>query len=252
MSYASELHDELRRAGIRGKHAERIVTEFEDHLACDPNAQLGAPREIAERFASELRVVRTRRATVGMFGALAVCGVLFLIVVATHKGSGVPSVLSAVGALAALASAQIAFVAGMLSLVRVVRGRSAGDLRVAQRRGTVALAAGLVVAVALAATGAYYALAVLPALVLAARASRRAVAITPDEFADGLGADLPFPRATLLVLGAAASGVVFLQGVVGEKSVQEGLIRGGIEATGLVLGVLLLGRPLALRASRAR
>ena len=247
MSYSSKLRDELAREGIRGAQAERIVIEFEDHRACDPEANLGAPREIAERFASELRVVRTRRATLGAFLALAVCGALFAVVVRTHVSTGG----SPWAALAAIAFAQIAFVAGMLSLVRTLRARTAGDLRVAQRRGAVALVAGAVVAVALAATGAIYTLAALPGLVVAARTSRRAVAITPDELADGLGADLPFPRVTLLLLGAAASGVVFLQGVVGEKSVQEGLIRGGIEATGLALGVLLFGRVLRL-SSRAR
>lgn len=252
MSYSKELRDELARAGIRGAQAGRIVAEFEDHLACDPNAQLGAPRDIAQRFASELRVIRTRRAAVGMFGALALCGVMFIVVVATHRGLGVPSLVSAISALAAIAGAQIAFVAGMLSLVRVLRGRTTGDLCVAQRRGIVGLAAGAVVAVALAVTGAYYAVVVLPALLLAARAARNAGAITPAEPADGLQADLPFPRFTLALLGAAAAGVIFLQGVVGEKSVQEGLIRGGIEATGLALGVLLLGRPLRLFATRGR
>ncbi|HET8585643.1 MAG TPA: hypothetical protein VFM89_07880, partial [Casimicrobiaceae bacterium] len=214
MSYARELRDELARAGIRGAQANRIVTEFEDHLACDPNARLGAPREIAERFASELRVVRTRRATAGAFVALALCGVLFMIVVRTHVSSGG----SPWAALAAIACAQIAFVAGMLSLVRTLRVRTAGDLRVAQRRGTVALIAGAVVVVGLAATGALYALAALPGLVIAARTSRRAVAITPNEPADGLEADLPFPRVTLTLLGASVTGVVLLQGVVAEKS----------------------------------
>jgi hypothetical protein len=249
----SQLRGELARAGIRGRYAARIVAELEDHLATDPNAHVGAPREIAERFASELRIARTRRAMLVTFVALAVCGALFMLVVATHRGSTSPGWTAPVSALAALAAAQIAFVAGMLALVRVLRARTAGDLRVAQRRGFVALAAGAIVAVALAGTGALYALLALPGLALAARASRSALAITPDESADGLRVDLPFPRVTLTLLGAAAAGIVFLQGVVGEKSLQEGLIRGGIEVTGLVLGMLLLGRVLALSGpSRAR
>ncbi|HEX5449945.1 MAG TPA: hypothetical protein VFW85_07800 [Gaiellaceae bacterium] len=248
MSYAGELRDELARTGIRGAHAERIVAEFEDHLACDPEAQLGAPREVAERFASELRVVRTRRATVGAFLALALCGVVFLVVVATHGRAGG----SPWSALAAIACAQIALVAGLLALMRGLRARSAGDLRVAQRRAIVALLAGAGVALGLAGVGAYAGLVALPGLVLAARVLRRAAAITPDGEARGLEADLPFPRVTLTLLGASVTGVVLLQGVLGEKSVQEGLIRAGVEGVGLTLGVLLLGRPLALRTSRAR
>lgn len=252
MSYASELRDALARAGIRGAHASRIVIEFEDHLACDPNAHLGAPREIAERFASELRIVRTRRATVGTFAALALCGVVFLVLAGTHGRSGG----SPWSALAAIACAQIALVAGLLALMRGLRARSVGDLRVAQRRAVVALVAGVGVALGLAGTGAYAGLVALPGLVLAARMLRRASSITPDGEVHGveghgLEADLPFPRVTLTLLGAAVTGVVLLQGVVGEKSVQEGLIRAGIEAVGLALGVLVLGRVLALRASRA-
>lgn len=247
MSYSSELRSELARAGIRGSNAERIVAEFEDHLACDPNARLGAPREIAERFASELRVIRTRRATLGAFGALALSGIVFLVIAGTHGRSGG----SPWSALVAIACAQIALVAGTLAVLRGLRARSAGDLRVAQRRAVVALVAGVGVALGLAGAGALAGLVALPGLVLAARALRRALAITPDGEARGLEADLPFPRVTLTLLGVSVSGVVLLQGIVGEKSVQEGLIRGGIEAAGLLLGVVLLGRVLALRPSRA-
>jgi len=248
VSYASELRNELARAGIRGAQAQRIVTEFEDHLACDPEARLGAPRELAARFASELRVVRTRRATVGAFVALALCGVVFLVTVATHSRSGG----SPWSALAAIACAQIALVAGLLALMRGLRARSAGDLRLAQRRGMVAILAGAGVAVGLTGAGAYTGLVALPGLVLAARVLRRARAITPDGEARGLEADLPLPRVTLTLLGASVTGVVLLQGVVGEKSVQEGLLRAGVEGVGLALGVLLLGSPLALRTSRRR
>jgi hypothetical protein len=248
VSYSSELRDELARAGIRGAHARRIVTEFEDHLACDPEARLGAPREIAERFASELRVVRTRRATVGAFLALALCGAVFLVIAATNGRSGG----SPWSALAAIACAQIALVAGLLALMRGLRARSVGDLRLAQRRAIVALLAGVGVALGLAGAGAYVGLVALPGLVLAARVLQRARTITPDGEARGLEADLPFPRVTLALLGASVTGVVLLQGVVGEKSVHEGLLRACVEGVGLALGVLLLGRPLALRTNRAR
>jgi hypothetical protein len=89
----------------------------------------------------------------------------------------------------------------------------------------------------------------LPGLAAAAVAARSAAAVTPDTGpAPGLEADVPAnPRAVLLVLGAAAVGVVLLQGIVGEHSLVEGLIRGAIEAAGLVLAVALLGRRLGLR-----
>jgi hypothetical protein len=110
------------------------------------------------------------------------------------------------------------------------------------------------VALGLAGAGAFAGLVALPGLILAARALRRARAITPagEEHGfeeHGIGADLPFPRVTLALLGTAVTGAVFLQGVVGERSLSEGLIRGGIEAAGLGLGLALLGRPLGLVSS---
>ena len=74
MSFLADLRRELARNGIRGGLARRIELELADHLACDPHASLGAPAEIAERFAVELRVVRTRRAAIATFGALALSG----------------------------------------------------------------------------------------------------------------------------------------------------------------------------------
>jgi hypothetical protein len=163
-----------------------------------------------------------------------------------------------------IACAQIALVAGTLTLIRGLRGRASGDLRLAQRRSFIALAAGAGVALSVAVNGAllasmpawWHVLAVgcgaaaLPALLAAARSARTASAITPDEPADGLAADVPLaPRFTLFACGTAVSGAVLLQGLVGERSLQEGLIRSAIEAAGLALGVALLGRPLGLFSS---
>lgn len=47
--------------------------------------------------------------------------------------------------------------------------------------------------------------------------------------------------------GGVAVSFVVLQGVFGEGSLVEGLVRGAIEATGLIVAVLLLGRVLGLR-----
>jgi hypothetical protein len=232
------LRRELAARGIRGRLAARIEAELDDHLACDPQARLGEPREIAERFAVELRGVRTRRASLGTFGAL-VAAALFLFILARNGSRG-----PAVG-LGILAFGQIAFVAGTLAVWRALRGRSAGDFRVAQRRATVGLVAGAGVLICIAPVG----LAGLPLLAVAAGATRRAAALTPAEPAKGLSADFgPQARLVLLALGLIAVAGVAYQGVAFEGSGWEGLIRGAIEAGGLTAGVAVLRAPLALRA----
>jgi hypothetical protein len=267
MSFSSDLRTELARNGIRGALADRIVAEFDDHLACDPQANLGAPSEIAARFAVELRIARTRRASVGAFAALALSAVLLAVVAAVTNRVGYPvrtSTASALSGLGMLAFAQIAFVAGVLALSRGLRGHSAGDLWLAQRRAFVALVAGGGLCVCLAVQGVaarpmpfwwhavsfVAAFAPLPGLVLAARAQRSAAAITPRAPAAGLAADLPVsPRVALLAAGTLVTTLIVVQGVVGERSVNEGLTRGAIEAVGLALGAVLLGRPLGFVSS---
>lgn len=243
----SDLRRELAARGIRGRLAARIEAELTDHLACDPEANLGEPAEIAERFAAELCIVRTRRASVGTFVALAACAALIVVAGAQRGTGGDPW-----AGLAFVGCGQVAFVAGCLALLRGLRARAAGDLRVAQRRGAVALVAGAGVAVGIAAEGHLLAyvcagLAVVP-LAFAASATRRAVQLTPGGEARGLSADLgPHSSLVLAALGAiAVAGIVF-QGVVFEGSGWEGVIRGAIEGGGLVLGVTALGRPLRLR-----
>jgi hypothetical protein len=247
MRFLADLRRELAARGIRGRLAERIEAELADHLACDPAARLGDPAEIAERFAAELRVVRSRRAVWETFAALAVCAAL-LGVAERHPAGGA----SWAGIVVAV-SAQIAFVAGCLALLRGVRARTAGDFHLAQRRAAVALVAGAGVAAGMAGEGrllAYVcaAAAAVP-LVVAASATRRAALVTAGGDSEGLAADLgPHARRILLALGAVAVAGVVVQGVVFEGSGWEGLIRGAVEAGGLVAGVVALGRVLGLRA----
>lgn len=242
MSFLVDLRAALAANGIRGALANRIVDELADHLACGPDANVGSPDEIAQRFAVELRIGRTRRATVGTFAALALCAGLMTVVAATPPNRS--TAVGALGGLGIFAFSQIAFVAGMLALVRGLRGRTPGDLRLAQRRALVALAAGLGVCGCIAVQQIWLAVLPVPAVMLAARALRRARTLTPSGPAAGLSADLPVP---LAVFGAVAVALVIAQGVVGERSLVEGLFRGAIEAAGLAAGVLLLGRPLGLR-----
>jgi hypothetical protein len=243
MSFLDDLRHALAANGIRGRLAARIEDEIADHLACDPGARLGTPAEIAERFAAELCVVRTRRSSVATFGALGVTALLLAAMAGTrHAGS-------AFAALGFVAFGQIAFVAGTLALWRGLRGRSAGDFRIAQCRGLVALAAGAVVSASLVAEVGPVALAVVPLLAAAALATRRAAILTPKATAVGLSADFGRHATLILVaLGAIAVGGIVFQGIAFEGSGWEGVIRGAIEAGGLAAGVAVLGRPLALRA----
>jgi hypothetical protein len=250
VSFLVDLRSELARNGIRGRLADRIVAEFADHLACDPHALLGAPAEIAERFATELRIARTRRASLATFAALALCAGL-LVAAGAQQSPGNPF-----AGLALVGFGQIAFVAGTLALVRGLRGRTPGDLRLAQRRATVALAAGAGVAAGFATEGrtlTYVCAALaLPAVALAARSTRRAAALTPAVSAPGLSADLPgplrgHPGLVLFALGAVAVAGIFAQGVVFEGSGWEGVMRGAMEAGGLAAGVVVFGRLLGLR-----
>ena len=82
------LRDELARVGIRGGLADRIEAELDDHLACDPNADLGEPRVIAQRFADELRLPRTRRAAYLGFAGLAAAALLLFALFRNASGTG--------------------------------------------------------------------------------------------------------------------------------------------------------------------
>lgn len=273
MSWLDDLDRELAASGVSRRRARRIRLELADHLACDPDAPLGTPAEVAQRFAVELRAVETRRAVVTAFATLAVAAAL--VVVAALAGprhypstSGLRGWVDALSGLALVACAQIAFVAGSLALWRVLRRQGIADLALAQRRATVALAAGSGVSGALLLNAAvlrpmppaWIALMVvagavpLPGLALGGLRIRAAGALTPAPVdRTGLADDLPATLrgrgpALLAGLAAVAVGVIVAQGIVGEGSAMEGIVRGAIEAGGLFLGVVLLGRLLGLRS----
>jgi hypothetical protein len=272
VSWLDDLDRELAAAGVSRRRAVRIRAELADHLACDPDAPLGTPAEIADRFAVELRGVETRRAVLTTFATLAVAAVL--VVAAGLAGprhypgtTGLRGWVDALSGLALVACAQIAFVAGGLALWRVLRRQGIADLALAQRRAAVALAAGGGVSLALLVNAsvlrpmppAWIALMVvagalpLPGLALGGLRVRAAGALTPAPAeGTGLADDLPTALrargpALLAALAAGAVGVIVVQGVAGEGSLMEGIVRGAIEAGGLFLGVVLLGRLLGLR-----
>jgi hypothetical protein len=170
--YIARLSEALGHAGISGAHRTRILTEFEDHLASDPNAgaNLGDPHELATQFADELGSDLARRAALRAFGALAVAGVLFAIAFVTGgrvHSSSVAGASSAVGGLASavgrsnpstlatiamavcLVAVQISAVAGVLGLLRAIRLRmhpvvATQEAIILVRRAGVALLTGAV------------------------------------------------------------------------------------------------------------
>jgi hypothetical protein len=286
MSWLAELHAELGRAGIRGRTRRRIELEFADHVACEPGCEgrLGAPREVAQRFASELRIVRTRRATWVGFLALAVaaCG-LAATTRAYSAAGGWPDVPGWRGLTVALTgivilfASQVAFVAGMLGVARsyAVRGRRdvpAGELALVQRRLVVGLAAGVATIagmtvhvvllwgvmplswdiVALTSVA-------VPAAALAGAVGLLVMAreVTPAGAgpAAGLAADVPDrlkpltarPGLLLLLVGLPVSLIVLAGTAHAEQSLLEGLERGVAEGLAIVGGFALLGRRLGIR-----
>ena len=145
----ADLRRELAAVGIRGRERDRILAEFADHLACDPDAVLGDPRELAQQFADDLATDTTRRAALWTFGALAVVafavGVPELLLPTVPDIAGGSSLLLVVSAtLAAVVGAQIAFAAGCLAAVRALQRPH--DVTLVRRRTAVALGAGALTA----------------------------------------------------------------------------------------------------------
>jgi hypothetical protein len=262
----SDLGAELTRVGIRGRLARRIEIELADHLACDPAAQLGEPWLIAERFAAELRLPATRRATFHGFAALALTALaLGVAVQSTHSpGSGsavsaTRSLFESLGGLAIVFGVQIALVAGLLALWRVLRGMTgAGDLRLAQRRvGLGLVGGGVVLAGQAVQAGAMQPLQptwwlfvavpalVVPALALggAAHELRRAVAISMSV----RPARRAFPRPFVVALGVGAVAIVSIGSAFAEHSWNEGLTRGAFEAVAFAGCFAAFGRYVGIR-----
>jgi hypothetical protein len=268
VTYLDELRRELSRVGIQGVLAARIVDELADHLACDPESELGAPSLVAERFRDELGLARTRRSAIVAFAVLAVAALLLAVSAASaHTYPSTTTLALSLSGLAIVGFGQVAFVAGVLALARGMRrSLAAPDRRLVQRRAAVALGAGVATcsgALAQAVLvrpmpGSWIALTAvagavpLPLLVLAARRVAAAARLTPrGGRAAGLSADLPaplnaHPRAVLAALGALAVAVIVAQGSAFERSASEGPVRGLVELAGLAAGTAAFGRVLGL------
>jgi hypothetical protein len=255
------LRGELARVGIGGRLARRIELELDDHLRCDPTADLGAPREIAERFAEELRVPRTRRSAYVGFAALALAAIA-IGVSASGGGldiTGARGWIIAFGGLGVVFAGQVAFVAGVLALWRALqRPRTPAELRLVQRRTGFALAAGAfalgahtvqVVAYQPYMSTLWFAFAIpasaVPALALGAAAHglRGAVAVTPPTEPAGW----PFPWRVVVAVAAAAFTVMAVGSAFAERSWNEGLTRGVLELVVFAICFASFGRRLGIR-----
>ena len=267
MSFERSLRIELGRVGIRGALARRIEAELADHRRCDPDAPLGDPRELAERFAADLRAPLTRRAARRGFAALSLTALLLIAVMSVYSATdqwahldlfGARGAVIAAGGLTIVIGAQVAFVAGMLAIVPLVLGRSdQASLLLAQRRLGVALVSASVVIVAeltqtvaqrpllpgwLFALSTIAAVAPLPVLAPAARTLRIARGLTPTVPVPGM-----FGAPLLVGVAVAAVAAMALGSAVVEGSVAEGLSRGAIEAIAIAGCFALFARRLGLR-----
>jgi hypothetical protein len=264
-----ELGRELAAVGIRGRQRERILAELTDHLACDPDARLGEPRDLARQFADELATDAARRTAFATFVALAV--VAAAVGLAQQTLPTVPDItggrstfLVAVATLMMILGAQIAFAAGCLAALRAVRVEGPHDVPLIRRRSAVALAAGASTALG----SALYAVnfhAVVPgwwfALALAgAGAAALPLALSTAAYVRGAGvqvsADAPRgltadlgPLAQPALIGATATSAMFLATAFAERSVAAGAIRAAFEGAVFAACFFALRRLLALRES---
>ncbi len=282
MSYRDELWRELTAVGITGGLRSRIVAEIEDHLACDPGAELGAPAALAAQFADELGTSRARRAGGRSFAALALAGILFGVTFVAAPGglfraiSAHTTWLGTLAAIVATVGAQVALVAGALAVCRVLRRRRAAVMPSAEativlRRGAVGVAAGIATMAALglaavelrhaqpgwwvtlaevaAAVGIAGLAAAVPSLMASLRVRPVATGSAGDLF-DDIGQLLPHtlhgrPWRLALLVSAGVAVVIALAGVATADPF-DGIARGLADGLLCLLGFATLGRYLGL------
>jgi hypothetical protein len=288
MSYREQLAQQLAAVGITGRLRARILAEVEDHLGCDPDAQLGEPAALARRFVDELGTRRALSAAFSAFGALAVAGLLFAAaVLAVPHAGGFASVqkgepgLSLAGVIVSVLAAQVALAAGGLGWLRALRRRRAELLSepealVLVRRAGVGLSAGALTLTGLALTAAgtdghiaawWTVLAFCAcgagaiALAIATRPLLRAHSLMPtlEGSAGDLGEDLRGLLPPLLDAGSWSFALLFACGLaiavalagVGQDDPLDGLLRGLADGAVFLLCYAVLGRYLGLRQPRA-
>lgn len=293
-SYLRDLGRELGAAGVGGACSRRFLQEAREHLlesAAEHGedgavAAFGPARPLAAVVAAELATARTRRAAYSAFIALAPVGLVYAILFLTFpsagtvQGSGL-GVLSLAGA---VFFPQLAFVCGVLAVLRVVRRSGAtalpaADLAVVRRRTAFALAGG---ALTLASLGAFAldqhsaistwwlagslaslgvfapVLAAVGAATVRAGRPMAAAGEVTDTVVEDIGAllvrvpvlrEIRLPaeprRFAFLVAGGAALAV----GVAGiaQHDPLDGLVRAAAEGVAVLVCYRLFGRQLGLR-----
>lgn len=286
--YLRELSAELRRAGITGRMRRRILAETADHLRSDPDGvqRFGDANEIARRFADELGATEARTTSLRTFAVLAVAGAFYGAVLLgwaasqpfrsiAQTSTQTPADMATVAAL--VIAPQIAFVAGLLALIRGVRlrGRSTlpgAEVRILNRRSIVALAAGVAgvgatipfvmqhgallpawsAAVVFTGAGVTIGLMLIgiAAAVSGARLRVQTAGAAGDVF-DDLGPLVPrplrgHPWPFALAVAAGLAFVITAAGVAGDDG-YDGALRAAAEAAACLLGFALLGRYLGVR-----
>jgi hypothetical protein len=274
--YLRELGRELRAVGIRGSLRCRILGEAIDHLSSDPDAprRFGTASEVANAFAAELGARRSRRAAVSAFLALGLAGAVYAVawVGARPPAPDTWPLVAVLAFPAVIVAPQVAFVAGVLALVRSLRRREpvlpSAELTVINRRTSVALASGLVtmgalallafalrddmpgwwVASTLAGSAVASALLVLAAIPVAGatRLHPKVAGRAGDVFDDlGFGRTDPwrFARRVALAAGLAVWLVAAVQG-----DPLDGAIQGTAEALACLGGFAVFSRFLGLRS----
>jgi len=164
-----ELAVALRDDGVHGAAGRRVLVEARGHLEeaaarvgeKEAIRAFGPPRELAGLVAAEVATSRTRSAAYATFVVLAPVGLAYAVLYLSFpNGSRLDQSGGSVPGLGLLASAgivflpQIAFVSGVLALLRVVRMRnrdtlSAVELRMQRARAAVASTAGSLTLVSL-------------------------------------------------------------------------------------------------------
>lgn len=287
--YTRELNAELRRLGVPASRRRRLLAETEDHLRTDPAAlsRFGSAGDIARQCADELGGSGARRVSITAFAVLAFAGLLFgalmLAVFATvprhtivccSNASPVQMLTFAV----LVVAPQVAFIAGVLAVVRALRLRRTAalprtEVEVLRRRTAVALISGAATMAALAAVVVQFAT-VLPGwlvpaafavgatsvlllaitsvpLVVTSRVQVQTGGAAGDVFSD-LGPVVParlrgHPWAFAAMCALAVAVIVFLPGIPADDG-YDAALRGAAEAAACLLGFAVLGRYLKLRA----
>jgi hypothetical protein len=285
--FLNDLEAEVARSGIRGARRRRIVSEFADHLSCDPDAALGDPGALAGQFADELGTSFARTAAFYAFVALSLAGILVLVravalLPLAAGGFGTADTLSLV--ISALA-AQVALIAGGLGLLRALqlRGRDViprEEAAVLARRAGIGLAAGVVTIVAFplsqvyrahagavaigshptnvwwplaSAAGVVMLLAAAPAVIRAARLRPQTAGPAGDLLTD-LGSLQPAARRIsggslnrLAFVIAAVLAIGMVLAGVVADDPYDGMLRGVLEGGAFLGGYVVLGRYLGIR-----